>query len=107
MRMTKQIVNGKIYDTDQATSIAQYSNGGSMRDFYHVEETLYKTDNGSYFLHGKGGANTQYSTSHVNGMSSGEEIKPVDVDDALDWAERRDVDTESIISEFEDDLEQA
>jgi hypothetical protein len=25
----------------------------------------------------------------------------------LDWAERRDVDTESIISEFEDDLEQA
>jgi hypothetical protein len=103
----KQIINQKVYDTESSEEIAQYTNGGNSRDFGFIRETLYKTQNGNYFIHGKGGAKTQYGTSNVNGRSGGQEIRPVDQEECIQWAEKRDVDTAAIINEFEDSLEQA
>jgi hypothetical protein len=103
----KEIINKKVYDTEQAEEIAQYTNGGNSRDFGFIRETLYKTQNGNYFLHGRGGAKTKYSVSGVYGTSGGQEIRTMDKEECLNWAEKRYVDTAAIINEFEDDLEQA
>jgi hypothetical protein len=100
------IKNGKIYDTEQSEQIARYSNGGSTQDFSHVRETLYKTNNGRYFIAGKGGPKTRYAKSQPNGVSGGSEIRPVDLEKALDWAEDRGV-TQQVINEFEEELEEA
>jgi hypothetical protein len=105
--MTKAIKNGMVYDTEQSEKITGYSNGGTTRDFSHVRETLYKTDNGNYFIHGRGGPKTKYAVSQPNGTSGGHEIKPVTEDEALAWAERRDVEPGEVIAEFGEVLEDA
>lgn len=85
----KKIINGKMYDTDTAKKIGFRSNGGSWRDFSHLEETLFRKKNGEFFLFGEGGAMTKYSVScGQNEWSGGEKIVPMTYEEASDWAER-------------------
>jgi hypothetical protein len=105
--MTKAIKNGMVYDTEQAEKVTRYSNGGTTQDFSHVRETLYKTDKGNYFIHGRGGPKTKYAVSQPNGVSGSHEIRPVTEDEALAWAERRDVEPGEIMAEFGEKLEDA
>lgn len=56
----KAIIEGKRYNTETATEIAYYS-WGSYSDFEHVEETLYRTENGAWFLVGGGGPKSTYA----------------------------------------------
>ncbi len=51
----KAIINGKRYSTETATRVVVWSNGYYENDFHHVEETLYRTPKGAYFLHWAGG----------------------------------------------------
>lgn len=97
-----------IYDTEQAEQIAHYSNSLGKRDFGYVRETLYRTDNGNYFLFGRGGAKTKYGYRTGNGRTGGSDIREMDEGECIQWAENtRGVDTESIIQEFTEELEQA
>lgn len=76
----RKIINGKLYDTATATKMAEWSNAGSWNDFSHVEETLYRKKTGEYFLHGEGGARTQYAKRV-------EQIMPISIEEAQKWAE--------------------
>ena len=84
----KKIINGRRYDTDTARELASdsYSN---YTDFNYWEETLYRKNTGEYFLHGKGGANTQYAVAvDTNSWRGGERIMPLTIREAQEWAEK-------------------
>lgn len=84
----KKIINGKVYDTDTARALGSYSNGGTWRDFSHVEETLYRKKTGEYFLYGEGGPMTRYAEAQgQNQWSGGSRIMPMTYQEAAQWAE--------------------
>ena len=84
----KKIINGKKYDTETAKEVGYWSNGGSWRDFSHVEETLYRKKTGEYFLFGEGGPQTRYAVSTgQNSWTGGEKIIPLTHENARHWAE--------------------
>ena len=84
----KQIINGKMYNTETATKLGRYWNGLSTRDFRNVRETLYRKKTGEYFIYGEGGPMTQYSQPFGDMRSSGEAIVPLSESDARAWAEK-------------------
>jgi len=75
----KAIIARKKYDTETAKMIAQWSSC----------EMLYKTANGSYFLHGDGGAMTPLGRMVGIMRGPGEEIRPLTETEALDWLQDR------------------
>ena len=84
----KKIINGKKYDTETAKEVGYWSNGGSWRDFSHVDETLYRKKTGEYFLFGEGGPQTRYAVSTgQNSWTGGEKIIPLTHENARQWAE--------------------
>ena len=64
----KKIICKKEYDTDNAEIVNKYIRGfiGDMDGF---EETLYKTNDGLYFLYTKGGPKSPYPTEGIKRMS--------------------------------------
>ena len=96
----KKIINGKLYDTATAKAVANWWNGYSMRDFNFCEETLYKKKTGEFFLHGNGGALSPYTKScGQNCWSGAEEIIPMTIDEAKEWAEEH-IDADEYIEIF-------
>ena len=84
----KKIINGKKYDTETASEVGSWSNGGGWRDFSHFEETLYRKKTGEFFLFGEGGPMTKYAVSTgQNSWSGGERIIPLTHENARKWAE--------------------
>jgi len=51
----KQIINGKIYNTETATEVACGDNGLNYGDCRRRTEELYITKNGNYFICNKNG----------------------------------------------------
>lgn len=85
----KKIINNKVYDTDTAKRVGSWDNGRDYGDFSAVEETLYQKKTGEFFLHGWGGANTQYAEpAGTNWWSSGARIMPLSFAEAREWAEK-------------------
>ena len=84
----KKIINGKLYDTSTAKEMGSCWNGLGSRDFNHINETLYRKKTGEFFLYGEGGPMTKYAESiGQNQWSGGEEIIPLTVESARQWAE--------------------
>lgn len=84
----KKIINGRVYDTETAKCVAEWTNGGTWKDFYHVEENLYRKKTGEFFLFGEGGPRTQYAERVDNNMwGAGSRIMPVSYAEAKTWAE--------------------
>ena len=84
----KKIINGKVYDTATAKELGSWSNGGTWRDFSHMEETLYRKKTGEFFLFGEGGPATKYAvTEGTNSWRGGERIMPLSFAEAKTWAE--------------------
>ena len=83
----KQIINGKLYDTDTATCLGSYCYG-NYGDFHHVSEELYQKKNGEFFLAGEGGPLSEYAVqTDTNSWSGGEQIIPYSENEARCWAE--------------------
>ena len=83
----KRIINGKMYDTNTAKFLGSdsYSNG---RDFHNWSEELYQKRTGEFFLYGEGGPMSRYARScGDNSWSGGEDIIPLSVGKAREWAE--------------------
>ncbi len=87
----KAVIDRKRYDTETATAVASWDNGGDPSDFKHCEETLYVTKNGAYFLHGEGGGLSKYAEILEAGRArcSGSAIVPMKPDEALDWLQAK------------------
>ena len=85
----KDIIDGKRYDTDTAEEIATGSSSGAHPgDFEYYRETLYKTDNGAWFLAGKGGPKTKYASPVPGGgLSGGSGIHPLTSGETMSWME--------------------
>ena len=83
----RKVIKGKLYDTDKATEVGDWSKGDAS-DFSHVSETLYRKRTGEYFVHGEGGPMSRYAEScGQNQWRGGEAILPLTYDAAREWAE--------------------
>lgn len=83
-----KIIEGSKYDTDTAKMLASRDNDLSQGDFKWCRETLYRTKAGKYFIHGEGGAMTQYAQSCGNNTwTGGERIEPMSREAAQKWAQ--------------------
>lgn len=103
----KRIINGKRYDTETATLVATHSNGCSYSDFHHVEERLYLTLRGAFFIHGGGGPLSKYAKSTgTNSTSGSQEIIPLDADEARSWLEEHDF-ADEVENLFPDQIQDA
>lgn len=80
----KQIINGKRYDTETATLVADISPDGYSRgDFKYEETALYRTARGNWFLAGKGGPLSRWArSSGQSGSCSGSGVHAITADDA-------------------------
>lgn len=106
----KQIIDGKMYNTETAESLAFYDNGLGPRDFNYYSEELYIKRTGEYFLHGEGHGLSKYATIYSNGSSGwGEHIIPLTYEEARNWAEKNiDVEEyETIFGEVSENGEEA
>lgn len=83
----KKRINGHLYNTETAKEIIHYRSDRPVDDFYYVDEGLYNTKNGLYFLAGFGGAATRYATLDGDGQSylEGKGIVPIDESEAYNW----------------------
>lgn len=77
------------YDPAVSEKLADWSPGESPGGFLHEVETLYKTENGNYFILLEGGL---YSRFHAFPGSEiwygGSNIQPVSQEDAYAWCEQ-------------------
>ena len=97
----KRVIEGMCYDTEKAEKVEAWGNRLSSSDFHYCRETLYKTKNGRFFLHGDGGALTQWSEPvGNNGRGGCEKIVPMTSEEALEWCENREVDADTISEHF-------
>jgi len=83
----KKVINGKLYDTETAVLIGEYSSGYSSNDFNSYNEALYLSPKGTYFLAGEGGPMTSYAQSVADYIVSGSDIIPLTREEAREWAE--------------------
>lgn len=98
----KKVIDGKAYNTETATQIANWDNGVYGSDFNACDETLYVTQKGNYFVAGAGGALTRWSRScGNNGRQGGEGIEVLTKAQALEWCETHGVDADTITKHFE------
>jgi hypothetical protein len=103
----REIIDRKVYDTDDAERIANHGSIVDKGDFHALAETLYKDPDGEYFLHCQGGAATEYAEQTPNGATYGETLESLTVEEALDWCEQRSIDSEAVLEEFADLIENA
>ncbi len=86
----KKIINGKTYNTETAKLLGDWCTAGIGRgDFRYIEEELYISKKGQYFLYGMGGALTRYAKSCGNNSTCGSStIMLFDEAEAREWCER-------------------
>lgn len=85
--MTTAVIDKMRYDTNSAEEICRWGNGLSAGDFHSVDETLYRTPNGRWFLECEGGALTGYARKCGDMFSSGSVIRPCESEEVLEWLE--------------------
>ena len=85
----KTKINRKTYDTEAAKALAIYSNNQPLGSAFWFSEILYITSDGEHFIHGRGGAMTQYAKRcKSRSNASGEAIIPITMDYAKAWTKR-------------------
>lgn len=105
--MYQKVIDGKIYDTEKAELIHEWENGDSPGDIHYLEEKLYRTSGGSYFLVGEGGAATSYAQRiEGNSRADGGDICAMMEAEAIIWLEEHGG-TEALLECFSEALEEA
>ena len=85
----KAIIEGKRYNTETATEVADFSNNYPSNDFHYYEESLYQTKAGNWFLQGEGGGLSKYAVPvGNNGSGGGSRIIPLSPAEAKAWLEQ-------------------
>ena len=94
-----KVIDGKRYNTETAEKVFGYWNGCSASDFSYRTKTLYRTKNGAWFLHHKGGARTDMAVSvGNNGTGGSEDIEPVNGDDAFGFLQAHSDAKEAVVA---------
>ena len=84
----KKIIRGKRYDTDTAKKVGAAYAECQRTDFAYWEEELYRKNTGEFFLYGWGRPLSKYGKTCGNETSGSEVIKPLDLEEAQEWAEK-------------------
>jgi hypothetical protein len=84
----RKVIDGKCFDTETATLLAEAQSGGYVDEFHSWQEGLYRTPRGRFFTAGYGGL--LYNSWHGNG------IRPLSDAEARQWVETH------VNGEFED-----
>lgn len=85
--MTRQIINGKKYDTDTAKFI-ENSTSHQPTDFRYFTETLFQKKTGEFFIFGQGGALSKYAVpGETGGWQFGAAFTPLTENNAKTWVE--------------------
>ena len=83
----KKIINGKVYDTETAKLIGEFSQCENSENYWCIE-SLFQKKTGEFFLYGQGGNASKYAVSGKNNTwAGGEQIIPLNYDAAREWAE--------------------
>jgi hypothetical protein len=82
----KKVIDGKVYNEDTAELIG-YRNDGAPSDARYVEEALYRTKKGAFFLSGSGGPFSVYGKRVESMWACGEDIVALTEDEARAWLE--------------------
>ena len=101
----KKIINKKLYNTETAELIHESCNGLPRSDFRNLHEHLYRSPGGAYFLHGEGGALTDYAVCSRGCCYEGEDIRLLTEDEAIQWLEGNDGD-EVLLKRFADQIQE-
>lgn len=83
----KRIIDGRRYDTSTAEEVATATHGYKS-EFSYYEETLYCKRTGEYFLYGYGYGESKYAKQVLGDWGPGEDIIPLDYEQARQWAEK-------------------
>jgi len=102
----KKVIGGKMYNTETAEELFSFDNGLGGGDFRAMEETLYVTKKGTYFLAGSGGPMSKYSEPCGNMTSGGSGFSVLTKFEALEWLESHDA-IGVIEAFFAEDIEDA
>lgn len=102
----EKVIDGLLYDTESAGEVAEWSNGHEPNGAHRVDETLYRTPNGRWFVHGRGGGLSRYSESVAGGSRAGEGIRALTPNEAQQWLEDRG-ETEALKEWFADEISAA
>ena len=102
----RAVIDGWKYDTETAECAGKWANGPDSSNFNFCAEDIYRTKKGSWFLHGRGHANSPYGTSYGTSRGSGEKIVPLDEDQAMAWLEEHEC-PEVIEKHFSDKIQDA
>ena len=99
----KQVINGKLYDTDKSKNIADWDDGKAERDYVTRMESLYVSSKGTYFLEIWEGFLPQNEgmTATVDAVY----LKVVSQEDTMKWLEEKSFHYE-LIDYFSDKLEE-
>lgn len=94
----RKVIKGRLYNTDTAQKLGWIDNTDRDNwatpllraeiDANVIQETLYLTKSGNYFIHGEGGSLTRYAETlgdHV--WLTGEHIEPITEERAKLWAQ--------------------
>ncbi len=98
----KKVVFGYLYNTATATKIASWNNGFS-KDLNYLEESLYITKKGNFFLVGAGGPLSKYVFLYGHSRFAGSDLIPLSKNDAMVWLEEK-CKTEVIEKYFSDSI---
>lgn len=95
----KRVINGLTYDTQTATEICELPCRYYGNDFKAHDTKLYRTAKGRYFLAGRGGPMSMWAQPEGdNGYGGGSGIRPLDVDEAREYAESADLSPEQMLA---------
>lgn len=83
----RQIINGRMYNTETAKEIAYYWNGYATSDFKNETTRLYRKKTGEYFFYIIGGAMSSAAEWHGNYCTGGEKIVPTTEAEAREFCE--------------------
>ena len=79
----RKIIDHKVYDTKTSRVLADTWYGNSYEDFNFLEEILYQTPNGRFFLYESGGAFSKMGRGvGTNSTGGSSDITPLDKDAA-------------------------
>ena len=103
----RQVINGRVYDTEKAQHIHDWNNGYCHGDLKYRYKALYRTAKGNWFIYHKGGPMTDMAVRvGSNSWGGDEQIEPISTKDAKAFLESHGG-SEALLEWFGDELEEA
>ena len=94
----KQVIDGKVYNTETASEICELPCPHYPGDFQYHLTYLYRTKKGAYFLAGEGGPMSMWvEPACGGGRTSGSGIRVLDAEAARGYAESANLNEEEMI----------